>query len=477
MRRIAGLEALGEGYDLVVVGAGPAGMAAAATAAGHGLSVLVADEAMGPGGQVFRAITAPPMARRDVLGADYWRGEALARKFAESGVDYVADCAVWSLDAARQVGLSAGGTSRAIAARRVILATGALERPFPVKGWTLAGVMTAGAAQILLKGAGIVATDRVVLAGSGPLIWLLAAQYLAAGAKPALILETVRGEQWRAAWRHLGGFLLSPYARKGLALMTRVRRAVKVVSGVTDLAVEGEGRLAVAWNGAKGAGTTAADHVLLHQGVVPNINLAAAAGCALAWNEAQACWQPQTDALGNTSLAGIAVAGDGAGIGGAEMAEAQGRIAALAAAEALGKIGAEAARLLVAAERARVRRFAQGRAFLDALYLPAREIRMGAAEAMACRCEEVSVARVRETVTALGVQGPNQLKAYLRCGMGPCQGRFCGLTVGEIIADVRGVSVAEVGYYRLRPPVKPITVGELAGMSRSAADVAAVVRS
>ena len=96
---------------------------------------------------------------------------------------------------------------------------------------------------------------------------------------------------------------------------------------------------------------------------------------------------------------------------------------------------------------------------------------------MACRCEEVSVGRVRETVASLGVQGPNQLKAFLRCGMGPCQGRFCGLTVGEIIADVRGVSPAEVGYYRLRPPVKPITVAELAGMTTTEADIRAVVRS
>ncbi|HTU56056.1 MAG TPA: NAD(P)/FAD-dependent oxidoreductase [Acetobacteraceae bacterium] len=474
---MSGLGGVKEEYDLVVVGAGPAGMAAAVTAAERGLSVLVADQAAGPGGQVFRAITAPAMARRDVLGADYWRGAGLARAFAASGADYVKECAVWYLDAAREVGLSAGGTSRAVAARRVILATGALERPTPVKGWTLPGVMTVGAAQTLLKSAGVVASGRVVLAGAGPLLWLLAAQYLAAGVKPALILETVPRGRWRAAAREVGGFLLSPYARKGLALMGRVRSSVRVVSGVAGLAVEGDGRLEVTWEGPQGVGREAADHVLLHQGVVPDINLAAAAGCALAWNEAQACWRPVTDGLGNTSLAGIAVAGDGAGIGGAEMAEAAGRIAALAAAAALGRIGAEAAQRMVAAERARARRFERGRAFLDAVYRPAREMRLGAAEAMACRCEEVSVARVREVVASLGVQGPNQLKAFLRCGMGPCQGRFCGLTVGEIIADVRGVSPAEVGYYRLRPPVKPITVAELAGMARSEADVRAVVRS
>jgi octopine oxidase subunit A len=481
VRRIAGLGAIGEKYDLVVVGAGPAGMAAVVTAAALGLSVLVADEAAGPGGQVFRAITAPAMTRRAVLGEDYWRGAALAEKFAASGADYVAGCSVWHLDAALgdaglEVGLSAGGTSRAVAARRVILATGAIERPFPVAGWTLPGVMSVGAAQTLLKGAGIVAGGRVVLAGAGPLLWLLAAQYLAAGARPALILETVPRGQLRAAAWHIGGFLRSPYAAKGLALTARVRRAVRVVGGVAELAVAEGGPLRVSWQGAGGAGQMEADHVLLHQGVVPNVNLAAAAGCALAWNEAQASWQPETDAEGSTSLPGIAVAGDGGGIGGAELAEAGGRIAALAAAASLGAMTAEAARRAAAAERARAGRFAGGRAFLDALYRPARAMRMGAAEAMACRCEEVSVAQVREVAASLGVQGPNQLKAYLRCGMGPCQGRLCGLTVGEIIADVRGVSPAEVGYWRLRPPVKPITVAELASMARSAADVRAVVR-
>jgi bacterioferritin-associated ferredoxin len=260
--------------------------------------------------------------------------------------------------------------------------------------------------------------------------------------------------------------------------MARMRRAVKVVPGVTELEVEGEAPLRVRWTCAGGTvGAIEADHVLLHQGVVPNINLAAAAGCALAWNEAQVCWQPETDALGNTSLPGIAMAGDGAGIGGAEIAAMRGRIAALAAAEALGKISHEDCARLVAKERSAMRRFERGRAFLDALYRPARTFRLGAPEAMACRCEEVSVARVRETVAALKVQGPNQLKAFLRCGMGPCQGRFCGLTVSEIIADVRGVSPAEVGYYRLRPPVKPITLAELAGMKKTEADVRAVVRS
>jgi bacterioferritin-associated ferredoxin len=92
-----------------------------------------------------------------------------------------------------------------------------------------------------------------------------------------------------------------------------------------------------------------------------------------------------------------------------------------------------------------------------------------------CRCEEVTAGQIRETV-ALGVVGPNQMKSFLRCGMGPCQGRLCGLTVTEMIADARGVPPQEVGYYRLRPPVKPVTLAELAALPKTEAATRAVVR-
>jgi len=92
-----------------------------------------------------------------------------------------------------------------------------------------------------------------------------------------------------------------------------------------------------------------------------------------------------------------------------------------------------------------------------------------------CRCEEVTAAQIRATVE-LGCTGPNQMKSFLRCGMGPCQGRFCGLTVSEIIADERGVPVSAIDYYRLRFPTKPLTLGELAGLPQPEAARAAVVR-
>ena len=125
--------------------------------------------------------------------------------------------------------------------------------------------------------------------------------------------------------------------------------------------------------------------------------------------------------------------------------------------------------------RQRLQREEMGRAFLDCLNRPADAFRLPAGDTIACRCEEVTARQVRETAQ-MGCEGPNQMKAFLRCGMGPCQGRLCGLTVTELIAAERKTTPDEVGYYRLRPPVKPITLAELASLPISEAERKAVER-
>ena len=189
MTPLGDVTALADSYDLVVIGAGPAGMAAATLAAGKGASTLLVDENPGPGGQIYRGITTTPLQEKALLGVDYWRGDAIATAFRNSEAAYLPSATVWQAAKGFELGISAHGKTRMIHARRVIGATGALERPFPIPGWTLPGVMTAGAAQTLLKASGIAMDGRVVLAGSGPLLWLIAAQYLAAGRPIEAILD------------------------------------------------------------------------------------------------------------------------------------------------------------------------------------------------------------------------------------------------------------------------------------------------
>ena len=466
-----------ESCALAVIGAGPAGLAAAIEAARRGVDTVLLDEQPAPGGQIYRSITETPVRERAVLGADYWRGAALVEAFGTSGARHVPGAAVWSVAASGEIGLSIDGAARLLSAQRVILATGALERPMPIAGWTLPGVMTVGAVQILLKASGLVAERPIVLAGNGPLLWRFAAQHLAAGGIIAALLDTTPRGAWRAALAHLPGFLSSPYGGKGLALMAAVRSRVRVITHVTALAAAGSDRVSevVYRRDAGPEQRLACDLLLLHQGVVPNLNLALAAGCRPVWDAAHLCFRPAVDAWGASDGARIAIAGDGAGIAGAEAAALRGALAGLDAAYRLGRITRAARDGDASVLRAKLAPWMRGRALLDCLQRPAPAFRLPEGDTLVCRCESVSARQVREAV-ALGVPGPNQLKAFLRCGMGPCQGRLCGLTVSELIADARGVSPAAIGYYRLRPPVKPITLAELASLPKTAAAVRAVAR-
>ena len=450
--------------DLAIVGAGPAGMAAAVLAAELGLETLILDEQAAPGGQIYRQVETS--SDRSPLGADYLAGRELVAALRASRVAYRPGATLWHIDAAANADatllLVANGSSETVAARQVLLATGAIERPVPIPGWTLPGVMTAGAAQILLKTADLVPAGRTVLAGQGPLLYLAALQLARAGAPPLAVLETTPRENYRAASRHLAGAWAGRRdLAKGLALFVGVRRAgVAWRRGVRGLrAVGGERLETVAWDG----GEIAADHLLLHEGVIPNTQIGLALGLAHRWDAAQHCWHPVTDAWGRSSLPSVAIAGDGGGIAGAAAAALSGRLAALGAAQALGRIDpAERDRRAQPIRTALFRERAI-RPFLDALYRPADHLLCPADDGViACRCEEVSVGRIRRAAQ-LGAAGPNQAKAFLRVGMGPCQGRICGPIVSAVIAAARGLPVADIGSFRPRAPYAPITLGTLAG--------------
>ncbi len=463
---------LASSYELVVIGGGPAGLAAAALAARAGVSTVLFDENPGVGGQIYRAITTTPVKDRAILGEDYWDGATLADEAKASGALIVNGATVWSLDRQRLVGVSIGGKARLIEAGRVIIATGSQERPFPIPGWTLPGVMTAGGAQTALKAQGLVASGRTVLAGNGPLLWLLAAQTLRAGGKIDAILDTTPRRNWLQAVFHLPDFALSPYFGKGLALLKEVRAKVAIHRADTIEAVGTDRVREVVFSGSGGTKRLPVDLLLLHQGVVPNVNLANAAGVAHEWNDRQLCFVPVLDADFGSSVPGIAVAGDGAGIAGGTAAAERGRIAAIAAVRALKP---DSVVPDTQAIRQSLQREEMGRSFLDWLNRPSESFRQPVGDTIACRCEEVTAKQVRDTAK-MGCEGPNQMKAFLRCGMGPCQGRLCGLTVTELIAAERKTTPDEVGYYRLRPPVKPITLAELASLPISEAERKAVER-
>ena len=452
-------------YDFAVIGAGPAGLSAAVLATELGLNTVVLDEQASPGGQIYRAIEQASASLKSLLGPDYAHGAQPVSALRKSQVEYQPNTSVWSLNREHEIGLLQNGKARFISAERVLIATGAMERPFPIPGWTLPGVMTAGAGQILLKAGALAPTQAVILAGGGPLLYLLAWQYLQAGVSIGALLDTTPRANARAAAPLLPGFLALPaYLRKGLTLLKEIRKAGiphhKHISGLRALGTEQLKTVEYQHQGRWQRLDT--NLLLLHQGVVPNVQMSRVTGCEHIWDEAQLCWKPKLDDYGNSSIDGLMVAGDNGGILGARAAELGGQLAALDCAYKLGKLSQAERKQRAAPLLKQIHKERKARRFLDVLYKPLPQFRSPPDDdTLVCRCEEVTAGEIRRTVE-LGCLGPNQTKSFCRAGMGPCQGRLCGLTVAEVIAEKRSVPVSEVGYYRLRPPLKPITLGQLA---------------
>lgn len=451
--------------DLVIVGAGPAGMAAAAEAAAKGLTVTILDEQRHPGGQVYRDVDRVAPLRGTILGPDFSDGLALTAGLRRDGIKHLGGAVVWAIEAPGRVAYTVNGRSAIAHGRRVLMATGALERPMPLPGWTLPGVMTVGAGQILLKQSGMLCR-RAVLAGSGPLLYLLAAQMVRAGTPPLALVETqTRGHFLRALSR-IGGALRGwRYLVKGAAMLRLIRRAgVPRYPAADGLRVEGRGRAeAIRFvSGAKERRITC-DTVLLHHGVVPNTQAARSVGVPHRWDGRQACFVPDCDAWGRTGVGDLYIAGDGAGIGGAEAAAHAGRLAALAIAADLGVLEPADRDRRAAPHRRALSRALAARPFLDIAYPPYGPSLSPADATVVCRCEEVTAGEIRH-YAATGCSGPNQTKAFGRAGMGPCQGRYCGLTVTALLAASHGATPDETGYYRIRPPLKPVTLGEVAAL-------------
>jgi len=451
-------------YPLVIIGAGPAGMAAAQTAAAQGVEVALFDDQPRPGGQIYRNLEASPLADPAQLGKDYVFGRLPIQRFRQSGAAYFPGSAVWYLDRECNLGILHDGVHRRLSADRLVIACGAQERPMPFPGWQLPGVMTAGAGQILLKSAALVPDEPPVLAGSGPLLLLLARQYLRAGVGIRAIIDTTPAGRLWPALRYLPRALAAgDYLLEGLQMVAAIRRArVPWYRQASDLRADGDERLAgLRFRTRGGLHEIETRLLLLHQGVIPALQAASAAGCDSEWNPRQQCWQVAVDCWGESSQNGIFVAGDGATIGGARAAALAGQLAGLQVAWQLGLLSqTRRDRLASPVRKARQRQLSL-RPFLDSYYRLDEAALQPDDATLLCRCEEVSAAQIR-AVAQLGCSGPNQARAFTRCGMGPCQGRFCGPGVEWILARQQTVGVDRIGHYNSRPPLQPVTLGQLA---------------
>ncbi|WP_296002672.1 FAD/NAD(P)-binding oxidoreductase [Rugamonas sp.] len=389
-------------FDVLVVGAGPAGLAAAQAAATHGMHVGVVDDNPLAGGQIWRG---GPQRQADARARTLW-----AQLSAMDNVSFIQQGRVLYAPAPGTLLVQTPDAALTLHYGRLILATGARELLLPFPGWTLPGVTGAGGLQALVKGGYPVAGKRVVVAGSGPLLLAVAATLRQASAQVVAIAEQA---PLRRLARFGAGLFATPSKLKQAMLLARQLRGVPyhansyVVSAHGDAAEQSvrSVRSVRLRRGGK-VESIACDFLACGFGLLPNVELAQALGCALERDAVR------VDDLQATSVDGIYCAGEGSGIGGVDLALAEGRIAGLAAA---GKTSLAQAAI---EQRGRWRGFALSLARAFALRPQLRALADD--DTIVCRCEDVTHGELRPH------DGWRSAKLQTRCGMGPCQGRVCG---------------------------------------------------
>ena len=459
--------------DLVIVGGGPAGMSAAIEARAAGVrSVVLLDEGPSLGGQIFRRYGEGfRVTDARAAGHEYSDGEALIEKALASGADIRSSTIVWGIWN-KQIAYVSGGTEAGtLVARTILLATGARDRAVAFPGWTLPGVMTAGAAKIMVAIQRVLPGKRILMAGSGPLALAFSAQLRNYGANVVEVTEAAPGPGPAALLRLATTgepATLMDAARYRTRLM---RDGVPFSYSTIILRAEGDGKVERAvvakvdrdWRVVPGSERTIeVDSVLSGYGLESSTELSRLIGCRHSFDRDRGGWLPDKDEMMRTTLPGVYAAGDGSGVGGAPHAMAEGRIAGIMLARELGTISDAEAAAAAAPSRARLARLKRFVRTLNAAYrIGPGLFELATPETLVCRCEERTAGDL-DNVLADGVADPNIVRALSRIGMGRCQGRNCASHVTATIARRSNIPADRIPWLSSRPPVRPVSVAALA---------------
>ncbi len=452
--------------ELAVVGAGPAGLSAAVTAARLGVKVVLIDEYIQPGGQYLKGETFA-----DTLSSPAERqGRALLRSLPSAGITTYWQTVVWHSEKNR-LHLHRPQGPLTLDAATVIAATGARELALPFPGWTLPGVMTVGGIQVLVKAHRVLPGQKILLAGSGPLLLAAAYTLISHGLPPVAVLESSAPRQWmrfgpalggqtgrmREGWRYL-------QALRRARVPYRFRRAVVRALGSDHLEAVVTARLDSRGRPVSGSEETIpVDALGIGFGFIPNVDLTQLAGCTHRYAPALGGWVPLVNEHQATDVPGLFAAGECAGVAGAEAALLSGEAAAWGAACHLGRVDRqELAHHLTRLKQARQRqhRFA---AVLNTLSSPPDPLlaALAVGDVPICRCEGVTAAAVRQAIDR-GARTLDALKTATRVGQGLCQGRTCGPILARLVASQTGCPVEQAGFFRVRPPLKPVPLSTVA---------------
>jgi NADPH-dependent 2,4-dienoyl-CoA reductase/sulfur reductase-like enzyme len=471
---------MSNGYHVIIVGSGIGGMAAADLLCGCGLRILVVDENAHIGGQLLR--------KQPYAKDGHRRFEPDRTKSWGLGlVDRLSAEKIHILNGAKVLGVFPENTliveespQRIIEYRAdvLILATGARERQLPFKGWDLPGVISTGAAQILMKGSGILPGRNTLVGGQGPLMLVLAAEILANGGKVAAIFDQNGvAEKLRVftagqtIWPKLleGATYIARLAAAGVTVKQRMRIVEAQGSNFLERVVAAR----TDSNGSIVQGTEEihiTDTLAVGYGFSPNIELPQQAGCAVSYATDKGGWHVMVDAGMKTSVDDVYALGETTGIGGAGKSLIEGQIAAWEILFRLGRVNEQTRAIKIGPLRRKHRQQIQYGRFLNRLC----HMQPGfygdiPDETVVCRCEEITMGEIRDQLEH-GFKTMNGIKKATRSGMGYCQGRICGPIVSDIIGANRQQPPSEVGIPSARTPVKMVSLGALARMKSDAMD-------
>ncbi|HEY7048794.1 MAG TPA: FAD/NAD(P)-binding oxidoreductase [Jatrophihabitantaceae bacterium] len=422
-------------YDVAVVGGGPAGLAAATAAVRRDARVAIVDAAPRLGGQ-------------------YWRhrpgAEPAELRQARSAADHLPNSPVWFVEPGPGSGFRLHSPGGPVRADQIVLATGAHDRSLPFPGWTLPGVVTAGGAQALLKGHGVLVGRRVAVAGAGPFLLVVAAGLAEAGATVVGVFEAGRLRGYAGHPRALSPAKLiegGHYARVLARHRVPYRRGHVVVAAHGDESVEA---ITVACGDRQRR--IEVDALAISYGFAPQLELAVALGCDTRL-DVDGSLVVAVDVDQRTSVPGVFAAGEVTGVGGSVLAQLEGGVAGCA-------VTGQAVDPRVRRKRNHARRFA---AVMHDVHRPPAWIERLADDTLVCRCEEVSYKSLKRAVD-LGATDTRAAKLLSRVGMGWCQGRTCGPVVACLTAHLNGraPTVADHATFANRPIAQPVRLGELA---------------
>ena len=447
-------------WDVIIIGAGPAGMSAAITLSQQGLQVCVIDEQDTPGGQIYRNISAPQSSMHFLEEDSYQRGKVLVQRFLESSITYLPRTTAWAIEPHHVVCLQ-DDICLEFKALDIILATGAMERPVPFPGWTLPGVMTAGAADILHKTTGTFPHGPIVLAGSGPLLLQTAEHLLRKNADLAAIADMTPPSNFFKAFPWTPLSLADPeMLQKGLTVLRSISH-VRFYHNIRNLKACGKDHLEkVAFISRGKEYTITATTLLVHNGIIPRTHASRVMRLPHAWNNIQKYWQVQADISGKAAEH-IYIVGDCLRVYGEKAAILRGKITALQIAYNYKLLTPKELRKAMFSLWIKYMQVLSARPMLSRAFSPRRDLYDVPDDVVVCRCENITAGSIR-AVALEGLADINEVKLRTRSGMGSCQGRMCEAASAAIAASVRKIRPQDMDKLSIRNPLRAVPLEVLA---------------